>query len=61
MKICCTSGECYDTFTEIQCMGCYSTDHCTGPVEVVTLNPEDMPIIEGLDLSGCTIYEGEEK
>lgn len=59
MKICCTSGELYDMFTEIQCMGCFSTDHCTGPV--VTINPEDMPIVEGLNLSGCTIYEGEKE
>lgn len=34
MKVCCSSGKPYDTFTEIESMGCYSTDHCIGPMEI---------------------------
>lgn len=34
MKVCCDSGKPYADQTDIEKLGCYSTDHCVGPIEV---------------------------
>jgi hypothetical protein len=56
MKVCCGSGKPYDTQTDIQKLGCYSTDHCVGPIEV-----EDFDLLlTGLgtfDTNDCISHE----
>ena len=34
MKLCCGSGRSYETISDIEKLGCYSTDHCVGPITV---------------------------
>lgn len=34
MKVCCSTGQPYDTLTDFERLGGCSTDHCVGPIEV---------------------------
>lgn len=34
MKVCCDNGKTYDSLSDMEKLGCYSTDHCVGPINV---------------------------
>ena len=56
MKVCCSNGKLYDTLTDFEQLGCHSSDHCVGPIEV-----EDFDLLlTGLgtfDTNDCISYE----
>ena len=56
MKVCCDHGKPISEMSTIDKLACCH-DHCVGPVDY---NPEDMPIIEGLDLSKCREFHIED-
>lgn len=56
MKVCCGNGKPYADQTDIEKLGCYSSDHCVGPI---TVEDYDL-LLTGLgtfDTRNCTSAE----
>ena len=61
MKLCCGNGKPYETFSDIEKLGCYSSDHCVGPIEVedidlLLIGLETFDIKTALVTKTCDIY-----